>query len=197
MINVGHETSVGELASTVESGEYIGRLVRIAVLGTRQSKPSDQHAPEPQIWLGWELPLALEENGFPKMIGKYYTHSMARRSSLRRDLSAIRGKLYTEIEAMNFDIRSALGSVCALDCRRHYKAGRQYVDVAALSALPKHTEPPTQVNPSIYFDPIQYSLAMYYSLPEPIRNRIAMAPEYEATSLNANGLMVVENVELA
>src|SRR3954469_11274718 len=102
----------------VPSGVHIGRCYSLIDLGTQRTEGQYGVKMQHKVRIGWELfgedengqPLVVDMDGteMPMTISKSYTVSLHEKAGLRKDLSAWRGRDFTEDEAKAFDISKLL-----------------------------------------------------------------------------------------
>lgn len=91
------------------------------------------------IWniLGEEIEINGEK--YPRTMMKEYGFSLNDKSTLRKDLQAWRGKVFTEEELKGFNVLNILNKACQLQIILEEKNGKQNNNIAAIMALPKGT----------------------------------------------------------
>ncbi len=109
----------------VPPGVYIGRCYSIIDLGTQLTDGQYGAKLYHKVRISWELfgddendmPLIIEVDGedMPMTISKIYTLSLHEKARLRHDLSAWRGRDFTEDEAKAFDITNLLDKFCMVN----------------------------------------------------------------------------------
>ena len=164
-------------------GTHVARCYKIVDLGTQQSEYQGKLIVRRQVILGWELPQELmskgEYEGKPFVTSAFYTMSLHEKSSLRKHLASWRGRDFTEEELKGFDPHNILGKGCMLSLIENEK-GR--IKVASVSALPKGTILPSQVNPNVFFslDSEEFDSEIFESFSEKMQEMIKSSPEYKA-----------------
>ena len=93
----------------------------------------------PKVWIGWLVNDEVDENGGmkEKHIGRIYTVSLDKKSSLRRDLEAWRGKPFTEEELAGFDLDNILGAGCMINVAHEQKNDKIREQIKGIVALPR------------------------------------------------------------
>ena len=166
-----------------EPGTYIARCVRLIDLGTQINEYQGVARQQHQILVGWELPNELIEEGEaagqPFYTAKFYTLSLHEKAKLRQDLINWRGKAFTQDELKGFEMKNILGAPCMLTISET-ETGR--TKVTSVTALPKGTVVPPQINETLYFclEPDEFDSGVFSSLSEGIQNIIENSPEYDA-----------------
>lgn len=169
----------------VPSGNHLAICYQMIEIGTEvgeyQGVPNRLH----KVRIVWEL--CNEKKVFdpakgeqPYSIGKDYTLSMHEKATMRHDLQSWRGKAFTDEEASNFDITKLLGKPCLLNViHKTSKTGNNYATIAGVTAVPKGTPVPIQVNPSFEFSFDQWDDKKFATLPEWLRKRIEATPQFK------------------
>lgn len=73
----------------------------------------------------------------PRVISKEYTMSLSEKSTLRKDLQAWRGKIFTAEELEGFLLNNILNVPCQLQILNEEKNGKTYTNIASIMAMPK------------------------------------------------------------
>jgi len=111
-------------------------------LGRQQSDFKGESRIQHKLKIGFELEARIESNddfnGKRFKIFKDYTHSLSKKSNLRKDLTAWRGKAFTDEELAGFDLDNLIGANCLLNII-HYQGqdGQTRAKISAISQLPK------------------------------------------------------------
>lgn len=174
----------------VPQGVFIGRCYSLVDLGTQftdgQYGPKSQH----KMKIGWELfgedehgaELTVDVDGktMPMTISKTYTVSLHEKAGLRRDLSAWRGKDFTEEEAKSFDVEKLVGAYCMLNVTTSETNGKTYSNVAGLTPLPgalKNAKP-AAVHTPVLFDLDKPDMRVFDTFHEKLQEAIKRSPEW-------------------
>lgn len=164
------------------AGTHIARCISIIDLGTQPTPYGDTR----KIRVTWELPdetaVFNEEKGQqPFVLSKDYTLSLYEKANLRHDLEAWRGRQFTETELKGFDISKLLGAACLLAVvHKTTEKGKTYANISSVSALAKGMTCGKQVNPSVEYSITDGKNAVYESLPEWLRKKIADSREWDS-----------------
>jgi hypothetical protein len=163
-------------------GNHIARCVSMIDMGTQKNKFDPSKADQRKVQLGFELPGELREDGKPFLLRQKFTLTMHEKGSLRKFLQAWRGKAFTEEEAKRFDITKLLGLACMLNVMHETKEGKTYANISTVAQMPKGMEAPAQLTPTLEFslDLASYDALVYESLPDYLKEEIALSPEYRA-----------------
>ena len=178
----------------VPSGVYIGRCYSLVDLGTQVTDGQYGLKEQHKIRLGWELfgddedgqPLTVDVDGkeMPMTISKSYTVSLHEKANLRKELSAWRGKDFTEDEAKGgFDVEKLLGAYCMINVTTSENNGKTYSNVAGLTPLPgalKNAKP-APVHENILFNINKPDKAVFATFHEKLQEAIKRSPEWAKT----------------
>lgn len=174
----------------VPAGAYIGRCYRLVDLGTQLTTGQYGEKLQHKMQVGWELfgedeegkPLTIDVDGkeMPLTITKSYTVSLHEKSGLRRDLSAWRGKDFTDEEAKGFDVAKLVGAYCMVNVTTSETNGKTYSNVAGLTPLPGalKNNKPTPVHANVMFDLDAPDMAVFESFHEKLQEAIRKSPEW-------------------
>lgn len=114
-----------------------------------------------KVMIGWEIPgetYETEDGVKNRTITNRYTASLNEGSTLRRDLSAWRGRDFTEEELEEFNLRNIVGKSCLLNIIHKVKNGRTYANIQSIMALPKEMKKGV-----LTLDPIVFDLDEMYT----------------------------------
>ena len=182
--------SGGGTFKKVPPGAYIGRCYSLIDLGTQFSDgihgPKNNH----KIKIGWELfgededgmPLTVAVDGkdMPMTISKSYVVSLHEKSNLRKDLSAWRGKAFSDDEAKGFDVAKLLGAYCMVNATLSETNGKTYTNVAGLTPLPgalKNAKP-AGVHALVTFNLDKPDMQLFATFHEKLQDAIKTSPEW-------------------
>ena len=135
------ETS-GKGFDPIPEGVYQAICYSVIDLGTHHDDrfKKDIH----KVLIQWEIPgerIEIERDGkmldLPRAISKRYTMSLHKKSSLRHDLEAWRGRRFSDAELAGFDLSKVAGSPCLLAIVHTEKADKTYADIASIMAPPR------------------------------------------------------------
>src|SRR5690606_3628587 len=118
-----------------------------------------------------------DNKGKPFVVSKFYTASLNEKASLRNDLKNWRGRDFTEAELAGFEAKNILGKTCLLALTQNDKGK---VRVTGVMALPKGTDVPPQVTPTVYFSLDEFDPQTFAALSDGYKKLIQASPEYAA-----------------
>jgi len=161
-------------------GRWLAICTSIIDLGTQTSTWMGKASTRRKVRLTWELPEQKMDDGRPFIIGRKYTLSIGKKSSLKRDLESWRGRPFNDAELGGFELRNVLGKPCELVIME--KETKDGVAVSSIIPIKNGTKVPKPVNPLICFslEPGEYDPKVYAQLSDRTRETIASSPEYRA-----------------
>jgi hypothetical protein len=181
----------------VPSGVHIGRCYSLIDLGTQLSSGQYGEKMQHKVRISWELfgedeqgqPLTIMVDGkeMPLTISKSYTVSLHEKSSLRKDLSAWRGRDFSEEEAKAFDISKLVGAYCMVNVTTSESNGKTYTNVAGLTPLPAalKNSKPAPVHENVLFDLDEPDMSVFDGFHEKLQEAIKRSPEWQAKTGSA------------
>ena len=136
-----------------------------------------------KVLISWELPdetVTIDGEEKPRFISKTYTLSLGKKSNLRADLAAWRGRDFTEDELKAFDLNNIVGTSCYINIiHRQSKTGdRTYANISSIMALPRGVPKGSLSGYATVFDLDKDPLEKIDELPEWIAERIKSSETY-------------------
>jgi hypothetical protein len=141
-----------------------------------------------KVMIIWELPderFEIIKDGssmsVARAINKEYTLSTDKKSNLRKDLIAWRGRDFTEDEAAEFDVAKLIGANCQLSVVHKPSAdgSKIYANVGSIMPLAKGAKKLAPENPTLVYDlPTEPPVEFPAGMPEWIQNKIKNSEEY-------------------
>ena len=117
------------------------------------------------------------------------------KSTLKKDLQAWRGKMFTDEELQGFNLLNILNKPCQLQIILEEKNGKQYNNIAGIMSLPKGTAI-EQLPNTYHFDIEDESTYMNWrNIPSWIQERIKKADNYVESNLEKFVLEYENNVK--
>lgn len=186
----------------VPAGSHIARCFSVIDCGTHTTNGQYGETTSRKIRLAWEIfgedennePLTVETGGIqlPMTINKTYTLSLGEKASLRKDLSAWRGRDFNEEELKGFNISNVIGVYCMLNVTISESNGKTYSNVAGISPLHKSMQKPAAVHKNQIFDLDNPDMEVFSSFHEKLQDYIKSSPEWSIYS-KATGKETVTN----
>lgn len=176
----------------VPTGVHIARCYSVADLGTHTQHGQFGTTTNRKVRLAWEIfgdddngePLTIDIDGamMPLTINKTYTFSLGEKASLRKDLSAWRGRDFTEEELKGFDLKNIVGVYCMLNVAQSETNGKTYANVAGISPLHKSMAKPDPVHKNAIFDLDNPDMEIFGSFYEKLQEYIKESPEWASAN---------------
>jgi hypothetical protein len=165
------------------AGNHVAICYRVLDLGTQEVVFEKEVKHQRKIYIGWEIPGELMEDGRPFVIGKRYTYSSHEKSTLRQHLEAWRNKRFVDADfgPDGFHIRKVIGIPCMLQVVHTDRDGSHYANVASVGSLPKGIAVPQLVNQPEFFslEDDEFDSSVLSSLSEKLQEVIVASPEYK------------------
>lgn len=186
----------GQTIPKLEGGVYTATSSAIVDLGLQTSEKFQKT--QRKFMMIWNIKNEeVEVNGekLPRTITKEYSFSLNEKSTLRKDLQAWRGKMFTEEELQGFNLLNILNKACQLQIILEEKNGKQYNNIAGIMSLPKGTVIEPLPN-TYHFDIEDESTYMnWMSIPTWIQEKIKKADNYVGSNLEKFVLEYENNVK--
>lgn len=136
-----------------------------------------------KILLGWELPdelIQVENEKRPMVISKEYSLSLGKKSNLRRDLVAWRGREFSQEELMGFVVEKVLDKGCLLNVvhKQSVDGSRLYANIAGISPLAKSMVLKPRYHKLVHFEIEMGANDVFKALPEWIQKKIQSCEEW-------------------
>jgi hypothetical protein len=164
-------------------GTHVARCIKMIDIGTQHGEYQGQPTKRRQCIIAWELPNELMTTGDfagkPFSVSKFYTQSLSEKANLRQDLRNWRGRDFSADELQGFDPKNIIGQPCMLSLTPNDKGK---VIVSGVMKLPKGTEVPAQVNPSVFFSLDEFDEVAFGKLGEKMQALIGKSDEFKALS---------------
>jgi hypothetical protein len=141
---------------TIPEGVHIGICYGCFDVGTQTTEWKGETKQKREVVIVWEIPderIKLEKDGkevdLPRAVSKIYTASLGEKANLRKDLTAWRGKDFTDAELKAFSLTNILGKACQLQIVHRKVGDKTYANIQSLMALPKGVKVNEPENPKI------------------------------------------------
>lgn len=168
----------------LEPGVYTGVASALIDLGLQEN--SMYKKTQRKVMIIWNIvgeTITVNDEELPRVISKEYTMSLGEKSTLRKDLEAWRGKVFSADELEGFDLRNIINTACQLQINAQEKNGKTYTNIAAIMAIPKGTKIDT-VDDTYIFDTYEpESWNNYDKIPNWIKEKIKKALNIAETGL--------------
>jgi hypothetical protein len=128
-----------EKFATAPAGTFPAVAVDLIDLGMVDNKFDPEADPRHMCRIVWQLDEEDPKTGKRFLIRKDFTASLHEKAALRKTLEAWRGKPFTNIDLMGFDVESILGASCLLSIVHNTGSkGGTFSNVAGVMKLPKN-----------------------------------------------------------
>lgn len=162
------------------SGPQAARCSRIVDLGSQKSEYQGETKFAKKLLITWQL-AEFRSTGEPFQVSRRFTASLHPKSALRAFLEAWRGRPFSREELGAFDVRKLLNATCMLNLVPVNRDGRDYLNIASISPLPKTMAAPAPVVGAIVFDLSDGECGRDLELlPPRIREQVTSSPEWAA-----------------
>lgn len=170
----------------LEPGVYTGQALAIIDLGLQENQMFKNK--QRKMIIIWQIvgeTITVKDEELPRVMSKEYTMSLGDKSTLKKDLEAWRGKVFSQDELQGFDLENILNTACQLQINEQEKNGRTYTNIAAIMALPKGTtiEKLEETYTFNFFDNTTWN--NYDKIPNWIKEKIKKALNLTETGLEA------------
>ena len=188
-MKVGQGTSQGNYEH-VPQGSHSARCIKVIDLGTQEKSFKGKDKQVHQVLIQWEIPDIKmtdgEKAGQPMVISKFYTASLGTaeyRTNLFKDLTAWRGKSFTDAELNEFELKNILGAACLLSVVVNEK---KRANVDSIMSLPKGMTVAKPTNALVSFSIDEFNQEVFDSLSAGVKAIIEQSPEYKAVHNGVN-----------
>lgn len=134
-----------------------------------------------KILLIFELPneRVMQDGAKAQTVSKEFTCSLSEKANLRKVLESWRGRPFTKEELEGFDVMNVVDVPCMINViHKQSGAGKTYADIAAITSLPKGTQPLPRVNELVRYEIEHGRNDVFKSLPEFIQKKIEVCEEW-------------------
>ena len=180
----------------LEGGVYTAVSSAIVDLGLQTSEKFQKTQRKfMMIWIVKGEEVEVNGEKLPRTMSKEYSFSLNEKSTLRKDLQAWRGKVFTDEELQGFNLLNILNKPCQLQIILEEKNGKQYNNIAGIMSLPKGTTVDELQN-TYHFDVEDESTYMNWEkIPGWIQERIKKADNFVGSNLEKFVLEYENNVK--
>lgn len=164
----------------IPEGTHLGVCYLLVDLGVQYNEVFKNSSRK--VLLGWEIPgetIETEEGTKNRTISNRYTASLNESSNLRRDLSAWRGRDFTEEELEEFNLRNIVGKSCLLNIIHKTKNGKTFANIQSIMALPKGMQKAKATEQEIVFDLDESTVEEVEKLPKWIADTVKKSLTYQ------------------
>lgn len=159
----------------VEPGMHAATCYGVIDLGTQ---PGGEFKPQRKVLIMWELNERIpdgEHEGEPYRLSKFYTASLNEKAGLRKDLQSWRGRPFSQQELVKFNLANLIGVPALLNVS-HGDNGKARIE--SVNPMIKGAKVETLQADRIHLDLDDYDAEAFSRLPEWIRKKVEVSPEY-------------------
>lgn len=138
----------------LEAGTHVGRLCGVIHIGTITDFIQGKDVTRNRVYISFEIPTELKEDGKPHTIGQEFTLSMNKQGNLLPFIESMLGKKLSKEESKEFDVLTLIGTPAMINVIHSAPNtdGNVFANIKSVSPLPKGTECPTAITPVHLFD---------------------------------------------
>lgn len=172
----------------LDSGTHIARVCSIIHLGTRTENIKGVDVTRNRIYITFEVPTKLKDDGTPFTIGQEFTLSMNKQGNLLPFIESMLGRQMTKDETREFDVFTLVGKTAMLNVihTAPNAEGNVYANIKSVSPLPEGmTCPEAVITPFMFDYEENFSAEYVLGLNEKslIRKRIEVSEEWKAKDI--------------
>lgn len=138
----------------LEAGTHIGRVVGVLHIGTVTDSFKGEDVTRNRVFISFEVPEALKEDGKPYTIGQEFTLSMNSKGNLLPFIESLLGVKLDKDEAKEFDVFKLIGVAGMINVIHSVPTseGIVYANIKSVSPLPKGMVCPDPIIEPYLFD---------------------------------------------
>jgi hypothetical protein len=172
----------------IPAGTHAAICIKLIDFGPQTVEYNGEFKEQNKVRLMFEVPAervewtdkeGVDHEG-PMTVGKTYTASMFAQATLRQHLESWRGKNFSEVEEMGFDIRNVLGKPCMLGVQHKEYQNKGYAAITSISPLMKGMEIKAE-NDLMAFDFDDHTQAELDALPGWAKEKVEAGKQLLAT----------------
>jgi hypothetical protein len=122
----------------VPEGTYQGVCVDVFDMGMVESTFEGKTSMKHKIRIYWQLEeLNADNENRPFLVTKSYNLTLNEKATLRKQLEAWRGRVFTDDELKGFDVESLIGINCMMTIVHETKGDKTYANIAGIMKVHK------------------------------------------------------------
>lgn len=169
----------------LEAGTHIGRVVGVIHLGTITDSFKGEDVTRDRVYITFEVPEVLKEDGKPYTIGQEFTLSMNSKGNLLPFIESLLGVKLDKEQSKEFDVFTLLGQTGMLNVihSQPNQEGNVFANIKSVSPLPKGMTCPDPIIPPYLFDyNDNFNPEFVFAMPEKgqLRKKILRSEEWLA-----------------
>lgn len=140
--------------SPLEAGTHVARVCGVIHIGTITDNIKGQDITRNRVYISFEVPEQLKEDGKPFTIGQEFTLSMNKNGNLLPFVESMLGVKLDKESSKEFDVFSLLGHTAMLNVIHSAPNadGNVYANIKSVSPLPKSMTCPDPIIEAYKFD---------------------------------------------
>jgi hypothetical protein len=174
----------------VPPGTHLARCYRVIDLGTQRTEWQGQIKLLEKVMILFEVHgedesgrALLTRSGEPLSISKNYTRSLGQKTTLRKDLSAWRGRDFSHEELRGFALKQILGAWAMISVAPSIgNDGREYSNIVSVNAVPasiKKSGLPDGYNKTSIFHIPNADMDLFETFSRNLQEKIMASPEWQ------------------
>ncbi len=138
----------------LEAGNHIGRVCGLIHIGTITDNIQGKEVTRNRVFISFEIPGQLRDDGKPQTIGQEFTLSMHRQGNLLPFVESMLGAKLSAEETKAFDVYTLVGKPAMVNVihSEPNAEGVVYANIKGVSPLPKGMECPAAILEPYLFD---------------------------------------------
>lgn len=171
----------------IPTGNYPARVYEIIEIGTVDGQWMGEAKKTHKVRIGFELPTEkrvfdVAKGEQPMVISKEMALSFGDLAGLRKIVEAVEGKKLNDAEAVNYEIESIMGKplLVTVSHSEPNEQGIVYANATTFSPLIKGLTVEPLNNKPNYLEYAKWDEQVFLSLPEFLRDKMVVTPEYKA-----------------
>ena len=183
------ENGGGSNIPILEEGSYAAVCYMLVDIGVQKNERYGNSSRK--VIIGWEIAdeyVEVDGEQKPRVFSARYTASLNEKAILRRDLSAWRGREFTEEELSEFNLCNIIGAPCLIQIiHKEGNNGRMYANLASIMKLPKGMSTPKMTLDPVIYDIDESDIHDVDKLPEWIANVVKQSESYQQRLRSESG----------
>lgn len=140
--------------SPLEAGTHMGRVCGIVHIGTITDNIKGTDVTRNRVYISFEVPEALKDDGKPHTIGQEFTLSMNKQGNLLPFIESMLGIKLDKEQTKEFDVFTLVGKTALLNVIHSVPNadGNVFANIKSVSPLPKSMKCPEAIITPYLFD---------------------------------------------
>lgn len=173
----------------LKAGTHIGRVCGIINIGTITDSFKNEDVTRNRVYISFEIPNQLKEDGKPYTIGQEFTLSMNSKGNLLPFIESMLGVKLDKEASKEFDVYSLLGNTAMLNVVHSLPnaEGNVFANIKSVSPIPEGmTCPPAVLEPYLFDYADNFKVEFVSAMNEKalLRKKILRSEEWQAKGIN-------------